>query len=102
MRVYLDVFCSCGYNDDTWTGNWADDATWHLDHSCFNCRVESDVNAGLFSASIRLDCYIKCNKCGNSWSYWIKYVSLGAGDTYYKYYSCCGKELKLRFSKEAF
>jgi hypothetical protein len=49
-----------------------------------------------------LDCDIKCNKCGNSWSYWIKYGSFGDGGPDYKYYSCCGHELKLRFSKEAF
>ena len=102
MRVYLDVFCTCGYNDDTWTGNWTSDTTWHLDHSCFDLKVSSDVEAGLFRASIRMDYYIKCNKCGNSWSNWIKYKSFGDGGPDYKYYSCCGHELKLRFSKEAF
>lgn len=102
MRVFLDVFCTCGYNKDTWTGNWTSDNTWHLDHSCFDVKVSSDVEAGLFRASIRLDCDIKCNKCGNSWSYWIKYGSFSDGGPDYKYYSCCGKELKLRFSKEAF
>ena len=25
MRVYLDTYCSCGYHDDMWTGNWVDD-----------------------------------------------------------------------------
>lgn len=102
MRVYLDIFCSCGYNGDTWTGNWASDDTWNRNHSHFNVRIQSDCQAGLFSASIRLDCDIKCNSCGNSWSYWIKYGSLGDGGPDYKYYNCCGHELKLRFSKEAF
>jgi hypothetical protein len=45
---------------------------------------------------------MKCNKCGKSDSYWIKYGSFGDGGPDYKYYSCCGHELKLRFSKEAF
>ena len=103
MRVYLDIFCSCRYNDDTWTGNWTSDNTWHMDHSCFNVRVDSDVQAGLlFRASIRLDCEIVCNKCKNRWTCWIKYGSLADGGPDYKYYNCCGHELKLRFTKENF
>ena len=103
MRVYFDLFCTCGHNDETWTGNWTSDRTWHLDHSCFNVKVESDVQAGLlFRASIRLDWEIICNKCKNRWNDWIKYRSLTDGGPDYKYYKCCGQELKLRITKESF
>ena len=103
MRVYLDVYCSCEYHDDMWTGNWTDDDVWHLDHSHFDVKVESDVNPGLFSASIRLDCFVKCNSCGNNWKYWIKYGSFSyAENSDDRNYSCCGHNLKLVFDKASF
>ena len=101
MRVYLDVYCSCDYHDDMWTGNWTDDDVWHLDHSHFDVKVESDVNAGLFSAYIRLDCNVKCNTCGDSWEYSIKYGSFNDGEVS-ESFSCCGRNLKLVFDKEVF
>ena len=102
MRVYLDIYCSGGFHDDTWTGNWTDDSEWNLGHSDFDVQVRSDVQAGLFSASIRLDCDITCKKCGNSWGYWIKYGAFSDGGKDYKYYNCCGNELKLVFEKCSF
>ena len=103
MRVYLDIYCSCGYHGEVWTGNWTNDDIWHKDHSHFDVKVESDVNPGLFSASIRLDCFVKCNSCGNNWKYWIKYGSFSyAENSDDRNYSCCGHNLKLVFDKASF
>jgi hypothetical protein len=102
MRVYLDTFCTCGYHDNTWTGNWVSNKSWNLNHSCFDSKALSDVEPGFFRASIRLDCNIKCNKCHKSWNYWVKYRAFSDGSPFYKYYSCCGNELKLRFIKKSF
>ena len=102
MRVFLDLYCSCGYHDDVWTGNWTSDDVWNRNHSHFKARIESDVYAGLFTASIKLICNIECKGCGNSLRYWIEYGSLSDGGPDYKYFNCCGHELKLKFEKYAF